>query len=186
MPLSGQSGFHRLSVFGGDTVGGVPRGWPNGRRLGDDVVDIALSAVASGPTFSSITVVGDNVAANDQMYNLVFPYAGTPHAGPRHSKDSGVNAAPSGSDEEPQGSIIEGHLPEGIVFEASGDSVNLGATLEPTWLFLPDGRAKLLDADGIEHEQAILLVSDPASGRRRQVMMRALTGHSRIVPQQGQ
>lgn len=77
VPLPGQAGFNRLSLIGGDTTG-----WPNGRRIGDDVVDIALSAVASGPTFSTITVVGDNVPANDQVYNQVFPYLGTPHAGP--------------------------------------------------------------------------------------------------------
>lgn len=77
VPLPGQAGFNRLSLIGGDTLG-----WPNGRRIGDDVVDIALSAVASGPTFSTITVVGDNVPANDQVYNQVFPYLATPHAGP--------------------------------------------------------------------------------------------------------
>lgn len=77
VPLPGQAGFNRLSLIGGDTTG-----WPNGRRIGDDVVDIALSAVASGPTFTTITVVGDNVSANDQVYNQVFPYLATPHAGP--------------------------------------------------------------------------------------------------------
>jgi hypothetical protein len=95
--LAGQSGFSRLSFIGGDkaTIGtsttNIPSGWPNGRRLGDDVVDIALTAVVSGPGYSPIVVVGDNVAANDQIYHQVFPYAATPHAGPRNSKDSGVN-----------------------------------------------------------------------------------------------
>lgn len=86
--LSGQAGFSRLSFIGGDTTSGAASGWPNGRRLGDDVVDIALTAVASGPAYSAITVVGDNVAANDQAYHLVFPYSATPHAGPDHKKDS--------------------------------------------------------------------------------------------------
>lgn len=85
--LAGQPGFSRLSFIGGDTTGGSAGGWPNGRRLGDDVVDIALTAVASGPTYSAITVVGDNVASNDQVYNQVFPYSGTPHAGPNNRKD---------------------------------------------------------------------------------------------------
>lgn len=76
VPLPGQEGFNRLSLIGGDTDG-----WPNGRRVGDDVVDIALSAIASGPTFETVTVVGDNVDSNDQLYNTVFPYLGTPHAG---------------------------------------------------------------------------------------------------------
>jgi hypothetical protein len=94
--VAGEAGFNRLSFIGGDTVANaagtqIPAGWPNGRRFGDDVVDIALTAVASGPAFSAITVVGDNVAANDQVYNRTFPYAATPHAGTRHSKDSGPN-----------------------------------------------------------------------------------------------
>ncbi len=84
VPLPGQAGFNRLSLIGGDTLG-----WPNGRRIGDDVVDIALSAVASGPAYTTITVVGDNVPANDQVYNQVFPYLGTPHAGSKVSQRQG-------------------------------------------------------------------------------------------------
>jgi hypothetical protein len=99
VPVSGEAGFNRLSFIGGDTVADekgnqIPSGWPNGRRLGDDVVDIALTAVASGPDFTTITVVGDNAAANDQLYNQTFPYAATPHAGPRNTKDSGPNVMP--------------------------------------------------------------------------------------------
>src|SRR5215813_7161053 len=50
-------GFSRLSIFGGDVLtstvqtgfgnGTVPGGWPNGRRFGDDVVDIAVTALIS-------------------------------------------------------------------------------------------------------------------------------------------
>lgn len=94
--ISGDAAFNRLSVIGGETIatsGGaqIPAGWPNGRRFGDDVVDIALSVIASGPSFSTITAVGDNVPANDQVYNRTFPYAATPNSGLRNSKDSGVN-----------------------------------------------------------------------------------------------
>jgi len=86
--LAGQNGFNRLSFIGGDTLPSpfqgtnVPSGWPNGRRLGDDVVDIALTAIASGPAYTTITQVGDNVNANDTLYDQVFPYAGTPWGGP--------------------------------------------------------------------------------------------------------
>lgn len=85
--LAGQPGFSRFGFIGGDTTDGVSSGWPNGRRLGDDVVDIALTAVASGPTYAAITLVGDNIAANDQVYHQVFPYSATPHAGPTNRKD---------------------------------------------------------------------------------------------------
>ena len=52
-------------------------GWPNGRRFGDDVVDIAVSAIVG-------SVVGDNVNKNDIAYNKVFPYAATPLNGRIH------------------------------------------------------------------------------------------------------
>lgn len=94
--VSGEAGFSRLGFLGGDTLtksngSTIPGGWPNGRRFGDDVVDVALTAVASGPTYTTVTLVGDNIANNDQVYNQTFPYAGTPHAGTRNSKDSGPN-----------------------------------------------------------------------------------------------
>lgn len=90
--LAGQGGFSRFSFAGGDTVTDAdglvkPSGWPNGRRLGDDVVDIALTAVASGPTYDPITVVGDNVDSNDATYHQVFPYSATPHSGTFSRKD---------------------------------------------------------------------------------------------------
>ncbi|MBL8879996.1 MAG: DUF4331 domain-containing protein [Phycisphaerales bacterium] len=88
VPLAGQPGFSRFGFIGGDTTNGVSSGWPNGRRLGDDVVDIALTAVASGPAYTSITVVGDNIEKNDVAYHQVFPYAATPNSGLRNRKDS--------------------------------------------------------------------------------------------------
>src|SRR5262245_62882532 len=71
--LAGEAGFSRLGFLGGDTTSGVSGGWPNGRRLGDDVVDIAFTAVASGPTYAAITVVGDDIHAHGQVYHQVFP-----------------------------------------------------------------------------------------------------------------
>jgi hypothetical protein len=85
--LAGQAGFSRFGFVGGDTTNGVSGGWPNGRRVGDDVVDIALTAIASGPSYATITVVGDNVAANDTLFNQVFPYLATPHSGTNNRKD---------------------------------------------------------------------------------------------------
>lgn len=85
--LPHEPGFSRFGFVGGDTTSGVSSGWPNGRRLGDDVTDIALTAIASGPSYSTITVVGDNVSSNDMEYNGVFPYAATPQAGTANRKD---------------------------------------------------------------------------------------------------
>ncbi len=86
--LAGESGFDRLGFLGNDLTSGVSSGWPNGRRFGDDVVDIGLTALASGPAFTQITVVGDNAAENDIPFHQVFPYAATPHSGINNSKDS--------------------------------------------------------------------------------------------------
>ena len=68
-----------LGVLGGDT-----QGFPNGRRLGDDVVDIALRAMAGAtpltPSFNTgiNARLGDGVPANDKPS---FPFVPTPQPG---------------------------------------------------------------------------------------------------------
>ncbi len=92
------AGFSRLSIFGNDTLtssvqpgfggGTVPGGWPNGRRFGDDVLDIAVTALISDLRVSPPVIVGpagDNVDKNDIAYNKVFPYAATPLNGRTHT-----------------------------------------------------------------------------------------------------
>lgn len=77
VPLPGQSGFNRLGAFGGDMTGTQSSGWPNGRRIGDDVVDTLLSVLNNGTTYPSdlgtVVPIGDNVSSNDLVYNQVFP-----------------------------------------------------------------------------------------------------------------
>jgi hypothetical protein len=80
----GDAGYDRLGLLGGD-IGG----FPNGRRVGDDVVDIALRAVAGGtpltPAFNHApnNVLSDGVNANDVPYLTQFPYLAPPKAGNR-------------------------------------------------------------------------------------------------------
>lgn len=70
-------------------LGGDAGGFPNGRRVGDDVVDIALRVVAGAtpltPSFNTgiNAQLGDGVNANDVPYLTMFPYLGLPHAGNR-------------------------------------------------------------------------------------------------------
>jgi hypothetical protein len=94
------AGFSRLSVFGGDALtssvqaglpgfpqGTIPGGWPNGRRFGDDVVDIAVTALISDLRTNPLQIAGpagDRVDGNDITYNKVFPYAATPLNGRSH------------------------------------------------------------------------------------------------------
>ena len=62
-------------------------GFPNGRRLGDDVVDIELRALAGGTPFtpafnvSPNNLLGDGVDANDKPFLAHFPYVAHPFPG---------------------------------------------------------------------------------------------------------
>jgi|SRR5579859_694175 len=78
---------NRLGILGGDACG-----FPNGRRLADDVVDIELQAVGGAAwqalvdnTFSFnpayANALTDRVNSNDAAFDAVFPYVAAPHAG---------------------------------------------------------------------------------------------------------
>jgi hypothetical protein len=82
-----------LGVLNGDLAG-----FPNGRRLEDDVTDIELRAVADGygtlvnslfgdltPNNSPNNQVGDGVNENDLDLLDSFPYQSTPHQGYEHT-----------------------------------------------------------------------------------------------------
>ena len=68
----------RLGALDGDAAG-----FPNGRRLRDDVVDIELRVLAGlllGPPYDdgANPVLGDAVNASDRPYLGIFPYQATP------------------------------------------------------------------------------------------------------------
>jgi hypothetical protein len=68
-------------------LAGQNDGFPNGRRLGDDVVDIELRALAGGTPFtpafnvSPNNLLGDGVDANDKPFLAHFPYVAHPFPG---------------------------------------------------------------------------------------------------------
>ena len=84
MAIPPTSSPDRMGVLGGDLAG-----FPNGRRVGDDVLDIVLQAAAGGtpltPAYnrSPNNSLGDGVKRNDVAYLTSFPYLGIPHAGNR-------------------------------------------------------------------------------------------------------
>jgi hypothetical protein len=99
----------RLGVLDGDLAG-----FPNGRRLEDDVTDIELRAVADGygafvnslydsltPNHSPNNLIGDGVNVNDKPFLSTFPYVAAPFSG----YDMGVN-----SFHHPTGSLNTGPL----------------------------------------------------------------------------
>jgi hypothetical protein len=77
----------RLAVLDADLCG-----YPNGRRLGDDVIDIDLRAFAQGygaflnaqfglPNKTPNNLLGDGVDSNDVPFSSTFPYVAAPHQG---------------------------------------------------------------------------------------------------------
>jgi hypothetical protein len=71
---------NRMGVLGGDN-----QGWPNGRRLGDDVIDIAEQAVG-GFLKGTKLPLGDGVNADDQKLMPSFPYIADPQSGFANTK----------------------------------------------------------------------------------------------------
>ena len=76
-----------LGVLGGDFAG-----MPNGRRVGDDTVDIllklwggTLQANFGGTACPAAFALTDNIPNNDVPYLSVFPYLGLPHEGFDHA-----------------------------------------------------------------------------------------------------
>jgi hypothetical protein len=104
IPPSGPVGTgNRLGVLAGDFAG-----FPNGRRLEDDVTDIELRAFACGygsivgPLIENLgqcggranrspnNLLGDGVDVNDRPFHVTFPYVGEPHQGYEHVHHSVV------------------------------------------------------------------------------------------------
>jgi len=90
----------RLGLLAGDGAG-----FPNGRRVSDDVTDVALRVVAgvlcgssctsAGAPFNAATVplLGDGVNTNDVAYQETFPYVAWSHSGrDRRHVDPGESA----------------------------------------------------------------------------------------------
>lgn len=192
---SDDSGFSRLGIFGGDTLTStvqtflgsnqVPGGWPNGRRFGDDVLDIAVSAIISDlrtmpPTIRSADGI-DNVSKNDSVYSKVFPYAGTPHNGRNHdhhdtlatgagSADRFLNVSTRGLVQSGQnvligGVIIGGNGTKTIVVRGLGPSLaamSIGSPLANPVLQIFQGGTKIAEND--DYKSASNLTELQATG----------------------
>ena len=84
----------RFGVIGGDNAG-----FPNGRRLEDDVVDIELQVIA-GYLVGNKVPLGDGVDQNDKPFLTEFPYLAAP--------TSGFDSDPSNRTEPPHSPVPPG------------------------------------------------------------------------------
>jgi hypothetical protein len=77
----------RLGVLDGDNAG-----FPNGRRLADDVIDASLRVV-EGELLGQKTGLSDSVDKNDKNFEKSFPYVAEPTSGSRGplAKGTGSN-----------------------------------------------------------------------------------------------
>lgn len=80
-PPVSSAGQNRLGVIGGDNAG-----WPNGRRPGDDVVDISLRALMGQRLPQADAPAGqlpwtDGVLKDATFFHNAFPYLTTPDPG---------------------------------------------------------------------------------------------------------
>ncbi|MFD8292141.1 DUF4331 domain-containing protein [Streptomyces lavendulae] len=79
---------NRYGVLAGDLAG-----FPNGRRLTDDVIDISLQAVEGAAQTGQLVPAladGDKVNTNEVPFGTSFPYLALPHT-------KSVNSGPSGT-----------------------------------------------------------------------------------------
>jgi hypothetical protein len=185
--LADDAGYSRMSIFGGDVLESpatghpfrlpgsaigadatkfyVPGGWPNGRRIGEDVIDIGVTAIISDLRAIPLTIRSadgiDNVNSNDAIFNKVFPYSATPHNGhnfehnPRQATSPLLNISArgvvgTGANALIGGFIIRGNQPVSVVVRAQGASLTaLGVTgaLSDTVLELWQGGSMIQSSD---------------------------------------
>ncbi|NGN68728.1 DUF4331 domain-containing protein [Streptomyces sp. A7024] len=123
----------RLGVLDGDNAG-----FPNGRRLTDDVVDIELQAL-EGELTGNKNDLGDAVDVNDRDFGKAFPYLALPESGSRGP----LAGKARGSVTENSGTLLNGGSgtssgsdagSDNAVLIASGAAGGAGALLVGTGL----------------------------------------------------
>lgn len=89
MPSAAPGQGNRLGILANDTAG-----FPNGRRLEDDVTDIALRVMAGATPFTPEfnrapnNTLSDGVDRSAQAFNQSFPYVSAPYLGFDHTHHS--------------------------------------------------------------------------------------------------
>lgn len=133
-----------LGVIGGDNAG-----FPNGRRLGDDVVDVELRVAAGfllGEEFQQGVngQLGDGVPTNDVPFMSAFPYVAAPHQGFEHVHHTPDGMAAGGMDMSQDMATPEARSLTVPLNELSASGLSGEAMLSET----PDGTMVSLMVDG--------------------------------------
>ncbi|MGW4568608.1 DUF4331 domain-containing protein [Streptomyces sp. NPDC004561] len=128
----------RLGVLDGDNAG-----FPNGRRLADDVIDEALQ-VMEGELVGSKNDLGDAVDKNDKGFEKSFPYVAEPNSGSRGPLAKGTTA---GTDVRSQ----------------------LGDALQPAGSSGGSGNTTLIAASAASGAAGILLIGTALAWWRRRI-----------------
>ena len=76
MDIAPTASPNRMGVLANDS-----QGFPTGRRLTDDVIDITVQAAAGILTGARVSTLGDGVDRNDVPFRASFPYLAFPHSG---------------------------------------------------------------------------------------------------------
>jgi hypothetical protein len=130
VPVTAQP--NRLGVLGGDL-----QGFPNGRRLTDDVVDISLQAVEGAAQTGKLVdalAAGDKVDANDNMFGASFPYVALPNMGAvNKGGGTGAGAAPAAASDLTPTSLNSGTDMTPVAVGTSAVAAALGALLYFGW-----------------------------------------------------
>jgi hypothetical protein len=125
----------RLGVLGEDL-----QGFPNGRRLADDVVDIEIQALVGAVRTGEIVqplAAGDGVNANDNAFSDTFPYVALPNM-------VSVNQTSGGA--MPQGGVETGA--GGAAAALAAPAATTTASL-PAWVLATGSAGLLLLAAGM-------------------------------------
>jgi Domain of unknown function (DUF4331) len=145
----------RLGVLAGDL-----QGFPNGRRLADDVLDISIQAVEGAAQTGQLVdalAAGDGVDVNDNEFGNAFPYVALPNQDAVNGGGT-TNTASQPQAPSPEPSLdpaaAESTLEEGgvqaaeltaIVLAASALTAGLGSTV--FWLWYRRQRRRLESAN---------------------------------------
>jgi uncharacterized protein (TIGR03382 family) len=128
-------------------LAGDLQGFPNGRRLADDVLDIELQALEGAAQTGKLVdalAAGDKVDANDQEFSGTFPYLALPNGVGVNTGGDGVKPAAAdasssdGRDLTPAGfaSKSDGDTPATIAAAAVGVAASAGlGLLVLAWLW---------------------------------------------------